>query len=103
MTIYYTESGEIIKDGKRLLPCEVAAELMRLEKYDNIMSGLQGCSDHGCMVNPPKGMGTNGGCRCSTIRYVSNIIFSRLSAIRRYHATSIQADENQTPNSSGEE
>lgn len=23
-----------------------------------------GCSDHGCVVSKPKGMGTNGGCRC---------------------------------------
>ena len=22
------------------------------------------CSDHGCVVSKPKGMGTNGGCRC---------------------------------------
>ena len=25
---------------------------------------LVGCADHGCVVSPPKGMGTNGGCRC---------------------------------------
>ena len=23
-----------------------------------------GCSDHNCVVAPPRGMGTNGGCRC---------------------------------------
>jgi hypothetical protein len=23
-----------------------------------------GCGDHGCVVQKPKGMGTNGGCRC---------------------------------------
>jgi len=23
-----------------------------------------GCSDHGCVVSKPKGMGTNGGCKC---------------------------------------
>lgn len=25
---------------------------------------LVGCGDHSCIVAPPKGMGTNGGCRC---------------------------------------
>ncbi len=28
------------------------------------MQMRQGCGDHGCEFNPPKGMGTNGGCRC---------------------------------------
>ena len=23
-----------------------------------------GCGDHSCVFGPPKGMGTNGGCRC---------------------------------------
>jgi len=26
---------------------------------------LVGCGDHSCIVAPPNGMGTNGGCRCS--------------------------------------
>lgn len=25
---------------------------------------LVGCGDHSCVVAPPNGMGTNGGCRC---------------------------------------
>ena len=25
---------------------------------------LIGCGDHGCVIAPPEGMGTNGGCRC---------------------------------------
>lgn len=25
---------------------------------------LVGCGDHSCVVAPPSGMGTNGGCRC---------------------------------------
>lgn len=28
------------------------------------MSTRTGCCDHGCEFDPPKGMGTNGGCRC---------------------------------------
>ena len=23
------------------------------------------CTDHGCVIRKPKGMGTNGGCRCA--------------------------------------
>lgn len=29
--------------------------------------GLVGCADHGCVVCPPDGMGTNGGCRCPDV------------------------------------
>lgn len=25
---------------------------------------MNGCGDHSCVIAPPKGMGTNGGCRC---------------------------------------
>ena len=25
---------------------------------------IGGCSNHGCVVNPPKGLGTNAGCKC---------------------------------------
>jgi hypothetical protein len=41
---------------------------MRLRKavelYDTLMSTVTGCSDGGCMIRAPKGMHTNGGCRC---------------------------------------
>jgi hypothetical protein len=25
---------------------------------------LEGCGDHSCIIAKPRGMGTNGGCRC---------------------------------------
>jgi hypothetical protein len=25
----------------------------------------KGCGNHGCVINPPKGMGTNASCQCS--------------------------------------
>ena len=25
---------------------------------------VEGCDDHGCQIQKPEGMGTNGGCRC---------------------------------------
>lgn len=31
-----------------------------------ILTGL--CGDHSCVFGPPKGMGTNGGCRCEVKR-----------------------------------
>ena len=35
-------------------------------KLDEITERLRqlGCKDHGCVVSKPKGVGTNGGCRC---------------------------------------
>lgn len=36
-----------------------AIEAVRFRPAD-----LVGCGDHSCVVAPPRGMGTNGGCRC---------------------------------------
>jgi hypothetical protein len=33
-------------------------------KYDALIGSLEGCTDGGCVIRPPKGMHTNGGCRC---------------------------------------
>jgi hypothetical protein len=35
----------------------------RLQAVEAELATL-GCGDHGCCVARPKGMGTNGGCRC---------------------------------------
>lgn len=35
-----------------------------LEKLDSRLAMLGGCSDGGCLVVRPKGMHTNGGCKC---------------------------------------
>lgn len=32
---------------------------------DQRLSEATGCSNHGCVIYKPKGMGTNGGCNCS--------------------------------------
>lgn len=29
--------------------------------------GLKGCGDSSCMLGPPEGMATNGGCRCHEV------------------------------------
>lgn len=36
----------------------------RLREGPSVDVGLFGCDDHGCLVRPAQGMGTNGGCRC---------------------------------------
>jgi len=36
-----------------------------------IWDSVEGCGDHSCLVKPPKGMGTNGGCRCP-VSYLQN-------------------------------
>ncbi|MBU9262014.1 hypothetical protein [Burkholderia multivorans] len=34
------------------------------ERYDALIDSLQSCGDGGCVIRKPKGMHTNGGCRC---------------------------------------
>ena len=50
-------------------------ELMTLKEFQEELDELNrwaqhGCADGGCEIEPPKGMHTNGGCRCSP-RYFS--------------------------------
>ena len=35
-----------------------------LEQFDALMEKIGGCTDGGCIIVRPKGMHTNGGCRC---------------------------------------
>lgn len=41
---------------------------MKLKNYktwlEHELASLHGCSNHGCVINPPKGMGTNSSCMC---------------------------------------
>lgn len=36
-----------------------------LARYDVLMESVEGCTDGGCVIRAPKGMHTNGGCRCT--------------------------------------
>ncbi|GLZ73783.1 hypothetical protein [Burkholderia cenocepacia] len=36
-----------------------------LTRYDALMASVEGCTDGGCVIRAPKGMHTNGGCRCT--------------------------------------
>ena len=40
------------------------AAQMALDAYESKMQQIGGCSDGGCVVVKPKGMHTNGGCKC---------------------------------------
>lgn len=35
-----------------------------LTRFDALMASVEGCTDGGCVIRAPKGMHTNGGCRC---------------------------------------
>jgi hypothetical protein len=43
---------------------EQAAFTKAAEKYDAMMKHIGGCTDGGCVIVRPKGMHTNGGCKC---------------------------------------
>lgn len=48
---------------------EATREIMRLRTVTMAADvELEGCGDHSCVVAKPKGMGTNGGCRCDERR-----------------------------------
>ena len=47
------------------------------EKYDAMMEAIGGCGDGNCVVVRPKGMHTNGGCRCYGDRMKAMHVMSR--------------------------
>ncbi len=41
-----------------------------IEDVKKLVSHLKyGCGNHGCIINPPKGMGTNMSCKCSALNF----------------------------------
>jgi hypothetical protein len=36
-----------------------------LSQYNAMMEHIGGCSDGGCIIKKPRGMHTNGGCKCA--------------------------------------
>jgi hypothetical protein len=66
--------ADAIEDGSEAHD-KAAAELRRqheviqtltnaLEAFENRMGEIGGCYDGGCLIKEPKGMVTNGGCKC---------------------------------------
>lgn len=62
--------------------------LMTLEEFQAEMEKLNrwvqhGCSDGGCAIEPPRGMRTNGGCRCVPINF-SEYLLHYAAELSRY-------------------
>lgn len=53
-----------------------------LEQYDQGCAAIGGCSDGYCVIQRPKGMHTNGGCRCSDDRNRMRRFASRAAYFR---------------------
>lgn len=44
------------------------------EFFERLASQMwTGCGNHGCVINPPKGMGTNAGCKCEGYQFKREI------------------------------
>ena len=53
---------------------------MKLSEFQKEMDELHrwamhGCSDGGCQIERPKGMHTNGGCRCHPRRFSEHLLW----------------------------
>ena len=47
---------------------------------------MAGCSNHGCFISPPKGMGTNGICHCLDPLGRENSLILRTKITAKNHA-----------------
>lgn len=83
---------DLLKD-REAVRAEQAAELAKfkvlaetlaeaLEQYDQGCAAIGGCSDGYCVIQRPKGMHTNGGCRCSDDRNRMRRFASRAAYFR---------------------
>lgn len=60
-------------EAQRTKPTKSGADTLILRAWKAALDSVRGsdppdlvgCGDHSCCVASPKGMGTNGGCRCS--------------------------------------
>lgn len=59
---FYDSIGGVWKIAEHAIERAIKAETLIAE----ILEGLSElkCSNHACYFNPPRGMGTNGGCSC---------------------------------------
>lgn len=65
--LVYAWLEEAFNQGQEEIKAKVDDELFDLEEY---LTKLWGCHDGNCVIGSPSGMHTNGGCRCSTDRYM---------------------------------
>jgi hypothetical protein len=54
-----------------------------LARYDELMASLRGCTDGGCVIRKPKGMHTNGGCRCHRAQLKAQVAMGAAQDLRK--------------------
>jgi hypothetical protein len=52
---------------------------MKLSEFQREMESLNrwaqhGCGNHGCVISPPKGQGTNSTCQCTPYRFSETLL-----------------------------
>ena len=52
---------------------------MTVDELQDVVEGLYlrltyGCGNHGCLVRPPPGMGTNAICRCTPVKFSKELL-----------------------------
>jgi hypothetical protein len=67
--------------------------LAAIEEYDRAVASVGGCSDGGCVIKRPKGMHTNGGCRC----YHDKIKAQRMMRAGQLLRAALEPTENKEP------
>lgn len=55
-------------------------DLMTLSDFQSQIEKISrwarhGCSNHGCMIDPPKGMGTNSTCQCTPRAFSESLLW----------------------------
>ena len=65
-----------------------------LNALDERLTLIGGCGDGGCLVMPPKGMHTNGGCRCMWDKYkAQKTVHAYMAFVRSIRALAPAAPE----------
>lgn len=49
---------------------ELQVELERIARWS-----INGCTNHGCVISPPKGMGTNATCQCTPHAFSERLLW----------------------------
>ena len=94
-------ANEAFARHREAVRAEQAAELAKfkalaetlagaLEQYDQGCAAIGGCSDGYCVIQRPKGMHTNGGCRCSDDRNRMRRFASRAAYFREKVAEALR-------------
>lgn len=59
-----------------------------LKEYEENLQKIGGCTDGNCIIYPPKGMHTNGGCKCSRdyikMQHFSNVTKLMIKDLKNY-------------------